>query len=97
MFTLQFLASVPVVSMFSSHVFQANVPFAYAGPGTDVQFISYFFSLLGMVGVAFSAAIMWPIYTFLRWLRGGKGKSSPTVTAVVSTPAGPATEGITHS
>jgi hypothetical protein len=79
------------------HVLPAALPFAYAGPGTDVQFISYFISLLGMVGVAFSAVLMWPIYTLLRWLRGGKGKSNPRVAAIVPTPTTSAAEGINHS
>ena len=90
MFGLHLLSFLPVSSALS--VF----PFAYAGPGVDVQFIGYFFSLLAMVGVAFSAVLMWPVYTLLRWLRGGKAKPPP-VAAAVAVPAGQVAEGVSHS
>jgi hypothetical protein len=89
MFVLDLLSFLPVPSTLSAF------PFAYAGPGVYVQFISYFFSLLAMVGVALSAVLMWPVYTLLRWLRGGKAK--PPVEAPVAVPANQAVEGVSHS
>ena len=90
------LSLLPVSSALSVFLLLSVFPFAYAGPGVDVQFISYFFSLLAMVGVALSAVLMWPVYTLLRWLRGGKAKPPP-VAAVEPVPAGQAVEGATHS
>jgi hypothetical protein len=85
---------IHLLSFLSVSLALSVYPFAYAGPGVDVQFISYFFSLLAMVGVAFSAVLMWPVYTVIRWLRGNKAK--PAV-AAVAVPAGPVAEGVTHS
>lgn len=45
---------------------------AYVGPGAGLEFIGYFASLLALGFAAFSTVMLWPIYAFLRWLRGGK-------------------------
>lgn len=47
-----------------------NTAMAYVGPGAGMEFITYAMSLLAMIGVAFLSVIMWPIYTFIRWVRG---------------------------
>lgn len=56
----------------------ADRALAYAGPGADVAFISYAMTLLLWAFVAFSAVLLWPVYALLRWIRGGKNKSTTT-------------------
>jgi hypothetical protein len=45
---------------------------AYIGPGSGMEFFGSAMSLLALVGVAFLSILMWPFYTFMRWLRGTK-------------------------
>jgi hypothetical protein len=47
----------------------ADRALAYGGPGADVTFISYAMTLLAWVLAAFSAALLWPAYALLRWVR----------------------------
>ena len=49
---------------------------AYVGPGADVTFISYAMTLLAWALAAFSAALLWPVYALLRWLRRRKNNSA---------------------
>lgn len=45
---------------------------AYIGPGSGMEFFTYAMGLVAMVGVAILSILMWPFYTFMRWLRGPK-------------------------
>jgi hypothetical protein len=45
---------------------------AYVGPGAGLEFLGYFLSLLVLVVTAFSTILLWPVYAFVRWMRGGK-------------------------
>ena len=45
---------------------------AYVGPGAGLEFLGYFVSLLVLVVTAFSTMLLWPVYAFVRWMRGGK-------------------------
>jgi hypothetical protein len=45
---------------------------AYVGPGAGLEFVGYFLSLLALAVTAFSTMLLWPVYTFVRWMRGGK-------------------------
>ena len=54
----------------------ADRAMAYGGPGADVTFISYAMTLLAWVVAAFSAALLWPVYALLRWIRRRKDKST---------------------
>ena len=56
----------------------ADRAMAYGGPGADVTFISYAMTLLAWVVAAFSAALLWPVYALLRWIR--PRKNQPTTT-----------------
>jgi hypothetical protein len=50
---------------------------AYIGPGAGLDLIPQFLSLLALAGLALSAVLLWPVKTFLRWLRGGKKPAAP--------------------
>jgi hypothetical protein len=50
----------------------AGVPLAYIGPGADLSLLSYALTLIGFAVTAISAVLLWPFYTFLRWVRGKK-------------------------
>jgi hypothetical protein len=50
----------------------AGPSLAYVGPGAGLEFLGYAMSLLAMVGFAFFSLLMYPFYSLLRWLRGGK-------------------------
>lgn len=52
----------------------AGEAMAYVGPGTGLEFIPYFMSLLVWAGVAFSAVLLWPFYALVRRIRGTKGQ-----------------------
>ena len=54
----------------------AGPAMAYVGPGADVTFISYAMTLLAWALAAFSAALLWPVYALLRWLRRRKNNSA---------------------
>ena len=54
----------------------ADRAMAYGGPGADVTFISYAMTLLAWALAAFSAALLWPVYALLRWLRRRKNNSA---------------------
>ena len=49
---------------------------AYVGPGVDVTFIGYAMTLVVWALAAFSAVLLWPVYTLLRWIRGRKNDSA---------------------
>lgn len=53
----------------------AGPALAYGGPGADVTFISYAMTLLAWALAAFSATLLWPAYSLLRWLRRRKNRS----------------------
>lgn len=59
-----------ILLAFSVLLLSPEPALAYVGPGVDVNFIQTFFALLAVAGAAFSAVLMWPIYSFLRWIRG---------------------------
>jgi hypothetical protein len=67
---------------------------AYVGPGAGMEFITYAISLLAMVGLAFFSIIMWPFYSFVRWIRGNKPAAKTeqqTATAPAAEALNPAT------
>ncbi len=45
---------------------------AYVGPGSGLEFVPAFVSLVWWVVVAFSAVLLYPFYSFVRWVRGSK-------------------------
>jgi len=45
---------------------------AYVGPGSGVEFIGYFMTLLAWVFAAFSTMLLWPLYSLIRRFRGKK-------------------------
>jgi len=47
---------------------------AYVGPGAGLEFIGYSLGLLMWAVGAFSAVALWPIYAFIRWLRGSRAE-----------------------
>jgi hypothetical protein len=47
---------------------------AYVGPGAGLDFLPYVWGLAAWVLTAFSAVLLWPVYAFLRRLRGGAKK-----------------------
>lgn len=47
---------------------------AYIGPGAGLELVAYSLGLLAWIVTMFSAILLWPIYAFLRWLRGSKDK-----------------------
>ena len=60
----------------------ANRAHAYVGPGVDVTFISFAMSLLVWVLAAFSAVLLWPVYTLLADSRGrNKSTTTPSLEA----------------
>jgi hypothetical protein len=74
--SLAFLAllSLPVLLLWPERAH------AYVGPGADVTFIGYFMTLLVWALAAFSAVLLWPIYTLLGWIRGRNQKAMTTPT-----------------
>jgi hypothetical protein len=52
----------------------ADRAMAYVGPGVDVTFIGYAMTLMVWFLAAFSAVLLWPVYTLLRWIRGRKNE-----------------------
>jgi len=62
----------------------ANNAMAYIGPGAGMEFIGYAMSLVAMVGIAFFSILMWPFYSFIRWLRGTKTPLTTDQSAVSS-------------
>jgi hypothetical protein len=77
---------VALVTIFATLVLAGNA-LAYVGPGAGMEFITYAISLLAMVGLAFFSIIMWPFYTFLRWLKGGKKAATMEQPSVAPPPA----------
>jgi hypothetical protein len=51
---------------------------AYVGPGAGLELVGYFFSLMGVVAVAFTSLLLWPVYSLVRWIRGTKPLGSDT-------------------
>lgn len=72
----------------------ANPVLAYGGPGSGVEFIGYFMSLLAFLGVCFAAVFLWPFYALMRWIRGpkqsGLPEASPPEIAPTQNPTPPA-------
>ena len=68
----------------------ANNAMAYVGPGPGMEFIGYAMSLIAMMGVAVLSILLWPFYTFIRWLRGAKtsttARPAPTTDGSASSP-----------
>jgi hypothetical protein len=80
-FTLAMLWAIAATLVIS------NNAMAYIGPGAGMEFIGYAISLAAMVGVAFLSFLMWPFYTFMRWVRGTRKTSgSAEQSLVASTP-----------
>jgi hypothetical protein len=80
----------------------SNNAMASIGPSAGMEFIGYAMSLIALVGVAFFSVIMWPFYTFMRWVRGTKATTvsgtateipSATETTPTSPPSGPSVDG----
>ena len=63
----------------------ADRAMAYVGPGVDVTFIGYAMTLLAWMLAAFSAVLLWPVYSLLRWLRGRKNPP-PTAASLDTAP-----------
>jgi hypothetical protein len=64
-----------VVSLALSFVVLVPAPaLAYIGPGPGLDLIPNFFALLLWAGFAFGAVLLWPVSTFLRWLRRTPGE-----------------------
>jgi hypothetical protein len=77
---------VVIVTIFATLLLAGNA-MAYVGPGAGMEFITYAISLLAMVGLAFFSIIMWPFYTFIRWLKGNKKAAATEQPSVATTPA----------
>jgi hypothetical protein len=63
----------------------ADSAMAYVGPGVDVSLIGQFMALLWLVVAACSSILLWPIYAFIRKIRGGKKKAA-TASPIESAP-----------
>ena len=68
-------AACKVLIALSALLLGADRAMAYGGPGADVTFISYAMTLLAWALAAFSAALLWPAYALLRWVRRRRSKS----------------------
>jgi hypothetical protein len=53
-----------------------GIPFAYVGPGSGIEFLPYFLSLLGLAGAACLAILQWPFLALLRRIKGTKQQPS---------------------
>jgi hypothetical protein len=73
----------------------ANNALAYIGPGAGLEQVGYAMSLLAVVGVAFSAVLLWPFYALLRLFR--RPKNQPQAPAVAATTSPPVAEDPDHS
>ena len=64
----------PIVMLWTivAAVVMADKAMAYIGPGSGMEVFTYAMGLIAMVGVALLSILMWPFYTFMRWLRGPK-------------------------
>ena len=71
-----FSAVCKVLLALSVLLLGAGRAMAYGGPGADVTFISSAMTLLAWALAAFSAALLWPVYALLRWLRRRKNNSA---------------------
>ncbi len=69
----KFLLAIAFVMLAADHAL------AYIGPGSGLEFIGYFSSLAALMFAAFSAILLWPFYALLRWLRGSKDNTSPSL------------------
>jgi len=65
----------------------ADYAMAYVGPGAGLELIPYFIGLLFMIGSAFLGILLYPIYAFLRFIRGGKASSTPSEATSSEQPA----------
>jgi hypothetical protein len=74
--TVKILFAILYVMLAADHAF------AYIGPGPGLEFIGYFSSLAALMLAAFSAVLLWPFYALLRWLRGSKDSTSPSLSGV---------------
>ena len=48
--------------------------FAYIGPGTGLELLGYSLSLILWMTAAMTAVVLYPVYSLLHWIRGGKKK-----------------------
>ena len=69
-------AACKVLLALSVLLLGADNVMAYGGPGADVTFISYAMTLLAWALAASSAALLWPAYALLRWVRRRKDRST---------------------
>ena len=67
-----FSTACKVLLAFAVLLLGADRAAAYVGPGADVTFIGYAMALLAWALAAFSAALLWPVYALLRWVRRHK-------------------------
>jgi hypothetical protein len=87
--------ALPVFFALSVLLVLANNALAYIGPGAGLEQVGYAMSLMAVVGVAFSAVLLWPFYAVLRLFRRRKGHLQAPMAAAVSPP--PPAEGPAHS
>jgi hypothetical protein len=73
----------PAVLAAVALLFLASPALAYVGPTPGPEFFGYFMSLVGFLGVAFSALLLYPIHALRRRLFG---KPTPPLDAVVAVP-----------
>ena len=58
-----------------------EVVFGYVGPGADLNLVGYALTLAGFAMTALSAVFLYPMYSFLRWIRGVKKTPPPIAPA----------------
>jgi len=68
-------------------VFAWPAPLAYIGPGAGLDLLGYAATLLAFGVTALSAVLLWPVYTLLRWVRGGKKPAEPAAPPGEAAPA----------
>lgn len=75
--------ALKVLCALSALLLLADGARAYVGPGAGLELVGYSTGLLAWVAVAFSALFLYPLYSFLRWLRGGGAgpKDAPAASA----------------
>jgi hypothetical protein len=88
-------AALPVLFSLIVLLVLVNNALAYIGPGAGLEQVGYAMSLMAVVGVAFSAVLLWPFYAVLRLFRRRKGQVQPPAHAAASLP--PSAEDPAHS
>jgi hypothetical protein len=51
-----------------------TVGLAYIGPGAGLELLGYSLTLILWMATAMTAVLMYPVYSLLRWIRGGRKK-----------------------